>query len=109
MLNNNNDAALQFQHQSPGIVFLIMSVRMANNHSKSKYDKLLDTIKRYSNSEKQISSGLAKKALRQTIGKDERTVNKYLKILQDYDIIYGNSRLGLYDVQCWGFRDYNKG
>ena len=76
------------------------SISSTNNIQNSKYDKLIDTIKRYSNSEKQISSGLAKKALRQTIGKDERTVNKYLKILQDDDIIYSNSRLGLlYDVQ----------
>jgi hypothetical protein len=79
-----------------------------NNNNNNKYKKLIGNIKKYSNSEKQISSGLAKKAIRETIGKDERTVQKYLKLLQDDDILYGNSRLGIYDVQSWVFDDYNK-
>lgn len=78
-----------------------------SNTNNRKYDKLVETIKRYSNSNRQITSGLAKKAIQQTIGKDERTVNKYLKILQDDDVIYGDSLGGLYDVQSWVFNDYN--
>lgn len=74
------------------------------SNNNTKYKKLIETIKRYSNSQtRQISSGLAKKAIRETIGKDDRTIDKYLKILQDDDILYGNSILGVYDVQSWVF------
>lgn len=76
--------------------------------SNSKYKMLIDTIKRYSNSNNQITSGLAKKAIKETIGKDERTVNKYLKILQEEDILYGDSQLGVYDIQSWVLGDYNE-
>ena len=77
------------------------------SNNDKKYQRLIDTIKRYSNSQRQISSGLAKKAITQTIGKDYRTVDKYLKILQDDDILYGDSNLGGYHVQSWVFNDYN--
>lgn len=76
-----------------------------NNNINTKYKKLIETIKKYSNSQRQISSGLAKKAIQQMIGKDKRTVDKYLKILQEEDIIYGNSLDGMYDVQSWVFGD----
>jgi hypothetical protein len=48
------------------------------------------------------------KAISQTIGKNPRTIDKYLKILQDEDVIYGNTLDGMYDVQSWVFGDYNK-
>jgi hypothetical protein len=67
----------------------------------------VETIKRNSNSQRQISTGLAKKAIMQTIGKDQRTIDKYLKILQVDDVIYGNSLDGMYDIQSWVFGDYN--
>jgi hypothetical protein len=69
---------------------------------------LIDTIKRYSNEQRQISPGLVKKAIREIVGKDERTIAKYLKILQEDDILYGDSLGGKYDVQSWVFGDYNK-
>ena len=75
--------------------------------SSSKYNILLETIKRYSNSQHQITSGLAKKAIKEIIGKDDRTVKKYLKILQEDDILYANSELGVYDIQSWVLGDYN--
>lgn len=71
----------------------------------TKYQRLIELIKKYSDSHRQISSGLAKKAIMQTIGKDERTIDKYLKILQEDDIIYGDSLGGKYDVQSWVFGD----
>jgi hypothetical protein len=77
------------------------------SNNDKKYQRLIDTIKRYSNSQRQIPSGLAKKAIQQTIGKDDRTVDKYLKILQDDDILYGDSLGGSYHVQSWVFGDYN--
>lgn len=77
-----------------------------NNNSNSKYDQLIEAIKRYSNSNKQISSGLAKKAISQTVGMDKRTINKYLKILQDNDVLYTSSEMGMFDVQTWIFGDY---
>ena len=42
----------------------------------------------------------------ETIGKDQRTIDKYLKILQDEDIIYDNSLGGIYEVQSWVFGDF---
>lgn len=77
------------------------------SNNDKKYQRLIDTIKRFSNQQRQISSGLAKKAITQTIGKDPRTVDKYLKILQDDDILYGDSLGGSYHVQSWVFNDYN--
>jgi hypothetical protein len=77
------------------------------SNNDKKYQRLIDTIKEYSKSQRQIPSGLAKKAIQQTIGKDDRTVDKYLKILQDDDILYGDSSGGSYHVQSWVFNDYN--
>jgi len=79
---------------------------VSSSKRKSKYDKLIDTIKRYTNNQKQISTGLAKKAIKQTIGNDDRTIDKYLKLLQENDILYPDSKLGLYDVQSWVLEDY---
>jgi len=83
------------------------SVSSKEKMISSKYNNLIETIKRYSNSEGQITSGLAKKAIHQTIGKDQRTENKYLKILQEDDIFYANSKLGVYEIQSWVLGDYN--
>ncbi len=80
-------------------------IKIKNN---TKYQRLIDTIKRYSNEQRQISPGLVKKAIREIVGKDERTIAKYLKILQEDDILYGDSLGGKYDVQSWVFGDYNK-
>jgi hypothetical protein len=77
-----------------------------STNNNTKYNRLIETIKRFSNSNKQISSGLAKKAIQQTIGKDQRTIEKYLKILQDDDILYYRGPLGFYDIQSWVFGDY---
>jgi hypothetical protein len=79
--------------------------RIQDNNSL-KYNNLIESIKRYSNSNKQISSGLAKKAISQNIGMDKRTINKYLKILQDNDVLYASSVMGMFDVQSWIFGDY---
>jgi hypothetical protein len=97
--NNNNNLQNTHAHGEQ------KQVQQSNNNTK--YQRLIETIKRYANSQRQISAGLAKKAIQQTIGKDQRTIDKYLKRLQDDDILYGNSILGVYDVQSWVFDDEN--
>ena len=38
---------------------------------------------------------------------DKRTINEYLKILQDNDVLYTSSTsMGIFDVQTWIFGDY---
>jgi len=82
------------------------TISYVSSNRKTRYDKLIDKIKRYTNSQKQISTGLAKKAIQQTIGHDDRTVEKYLKLLQENDILYPDTKLGIYDVQSWVLEDY---
>lgn len=59
-----------------------------------------------SKSNKQISSGLAIKAISQTIAMDKRTIKNYLKILQDNNILYSSSTMGMFAIQTWIFGDY---
>ncbi len=79
-----------------------------SNLQNKKYNILIETIKLYSNKQKQISFGLVKKAIMKTLGKDPRTIDKYLKILQEEDILYSSSTTGMYDIQPWIFGDYNR-
>lgn len=37
---------------------------------------------------------------------DKRTIKKYLKILQDNDVLYPSSVMGMSDIQSWIFGDY---
>lgn len=80
----------------------------SNNLQNKKYNALIETIKHYSNEQKQITFGLIKKAIMQTFGRDPRTINKYLNYLQEDDILYINSTNGMYDIQSWVFGDYNR-
>ena len=98
-LDSTHTHTLQQQHKHP-------NQQNNNNKSNSKYDTLVETIKQYSNSQKQISSGLVKRAISQTIGMDKRTITKYLKILQDNDVLYSSSIMGMFDVQSWIYGDY---
>src|SRR5687768_481926 len=59
------------------------------NYTNAKFEKLIHEIRKYSNKEtKTIFAGQAKKAIRDTFGKDERTIEKYLELLHEEDVLY---------------------